>query len=264
MRSLLFLFFWGISQHLLAQNTAIPMSSGNQAKASSTLPVVHASDGIYDKFVLIRWETTDQASNFRLFRATSSAGASLQELTKVWQKSTWFCDYSAEKGRDYYYAIIGSDGTTSSTLSHFDKGYVKKDDKVAQDESLSEVSPDKYAAGRQVFALVSEVNTQQNIYANNDTVRVAIGMQNVFEVATPQTELRLYLSADATWDFDDKLISFKSYSGFPANTKIVLQESFVVPATTIPGNYYLLAIASPEGNILQTKTGSTLLKISGK
>ena len=264
MRYFLLLFLLSQPRFFFAQTAAIPLGSGHAPAPAPPQANVNASDGVYDKFVLIRWEVADQMGNYRLFRATSTSGASMQELTKSWQKSTWFCDYSAEKGRDYFYAVMGSDGKTSTPLSRFDKGFLKKDDKVAHDESLTSTTPDRYAAAKQIFVLVSEVAADTAAYAAGGTARLNFGLQNVFDQSTPRTDVRVYLSTDLTWDFDDKMLTSKSYSGFPANLKVTLQETITLPQNILPGVYHLLVVAAPEGNILNAKTGTTTINMSSQ
>ncbi|MBX2892944.1 MAG: hypothetical protein KF734_18685 [Saprospiraceae bacterium] len=263
MRSILmlFLFFCGgtfyAQQHtprLGSSNAAVPRPPAN----------LNASDGVYDKFVLIRWEPVGKTSEYRLFRATSPAGASLTELTKSSQSSTWFCDYSAEKGKDYFYAVMGSDGKNYSALSAFDKGFLRKDDKVAQDESLTAIEHERYAAPKVVFVLVENVRTNVGEYAPGDTAHLSISLHNVFDEPAHRTELRIYLSEDATWDFNDRLLLNKTYSGFPANAKAVLEEMTLLPTPLLPGEYFLLVVLAPEGDILNAKTGSTIINISDR
>lgn len=263
MRTLLF-FLLTAPQFFLAQTAPPPLGSANPTAISPTPANINASDGVYEKFVLIRWEAADRMSDYRVFRGTSNTGASLQELTKSWQKSTWFCDYSAEKGRDYFYAVMGSDGKTSSPLSRFDKGFVRKDDKSAYDETLSSVTPDRYAAGKQIFVLVAEVGADTTAYAAGNTAQLRVGLQNIFNEPTPRTELRVYLSSDAVWDFNDALLTSKAYSGFPAELKATIEEQIALPKNVLPGQYHLLVVAAPEGNILNAKTGSTIINIYGQ
>lgn len=264
MRILLFILFLLFPLIVFAQTASILMGAGQPSGESAMTSQVHASDGVYDKFVLIRWEAPEKTSDYRLFRALSATGASMQELTKSWQKSTWFCDYSAEKGRDYFYAVLGSDGKTSTPLSRFDKGFLKKDDKVANDESLTAITPDKYAAAKQIFVLVSEISTDSTTYAAGTAVRLSIGLQNIFDEPSPRTEIRVYLSSDSSWDFDDKLLTNKTFSSFPANLKVPLNETVRLPDDLLPGACYLLVVAAPDGNILNAKTGSVTINISGR
>lgn len=264
MRILLFILFLLFPLIVFAQTASILMGAGQPSGESAMTSQVHASDGVYDKFVLIRWEAPEKTSDYRLFRALSATGASMQELTKSWQKSTWFCDYSAEKGRDYFYAVLGSDGKTSTPLSGFDKGFLKKDDKVANDESLSAVTPDKYASGKQIFVLVSDVVADSSTYKAGTAAQLLIGLQNIFDEPTPRTDIRIYLSSDTVWDFDDKLLIYKVYSGFPANMKVPLAETVLLPVDILSGTYHVLVVAAPEGNILNAKTGSTMINISGQ
>jgi hypothetical protein len=247
MRRLLFFLLWGFAATAFAQNASV-----SAPKAATGL---NASDGVYDKFVLIRWETAESGGQYRVFRATSASGASLQELTKNWQKSTWFCDYSAEKGRDYYYAVMASDGSQSAPLSRFDKGFVRKETDTAQEDLLSANTPDRYAAGRQLFVLVADVQADSANYRQGAPVALQIALQNIFEESTPRTELRVYLSGDATWDFNDQLLLNKTFSGLPAGATATLNEPITLPSFLLPGAYHLIVVASPEGNILQAKTG---------
>jgi hypothetical protein len=254
------------SSAVFAQNdsTALVFGSGNTLESTTVISpeIINASDGDYEKYVLIRWEAADKGGQYRLFRATSASGASMRELTKGWQKSTWFCDYSAEKGRDYYYAVMESDGTNSAPLSKFDKGFVRKKTlDVAQEESLTSTTPDKYAAGQVVFMLVGELGLDSTQYAAGSQVPMRIGLQNIFEEAATRTDLRVYLSTDPTWDFNDSLLLAKSYSGFPANFKGVLNEKIGLPPTLLTGSYHLIVVTAPEGNILNAKTGTTIIHI---
>ncbi len=264
MRTTLFFLLPFFSLQLFAQTSPVQVGVRMDSDKSYMISSIHASDGVYDKFVLIRWESFDHTRDFRLFRALSPSGASMQELTKTWQKSTWFCDYSAEKGRDYFYAVLGSDGKTSTPLSRFDKGFLKKDDKVVNDESLSSLTPDKYAAGKQIFVLVSDVATDTSTYATGAAARLFIGLQNIFDEPTPRTDIRIYLSSDTMWDFGDILLTYKVYSGFPANIKAPLAETVLLPADILSGTYHLIVVAAPDGNILNAKTGSVTINISGR
>ena len=256
MRILFFFLLWQLTTTLFAQQM---QGSAVAPKAATGL---NASDGVYDKFVLIRWEAPESGGQYRVFRATSASGASLQELTKSWQKSTWFCDYSAEKGRDYYYAVMGSDGKQSAPLSRFDKGFVRKETDTAQEDLLSANTPDRYAAGRQLFVLVADVQADSALYQQGAAMDLEIALQNIFEESSPRTELHIYLSGDATWDFNDQLLLNKTYSGLPANARVTLKESLTLPAFLLPGMYHLIVVASPEGNILQAKTGSLPINIT--
>ena len=239
---------------------------GQQVGAGNTRTVntVNASDGIYEKFVLIRWEESDKSNGYRLFRASSAAGASLQEITKSWQKSTWFCDYSAEKGRDYYYAVIAAEDGKSAPLSRFDKGFLKKDDKMANDDLISSTTTERVATGRPGFILVSGVKADSLTYLPGSTARLETGLHNIFDEPTPSANVRIYLSTDAVWDFDDRLLSTSTFSSFPSGTSPAIEVTGKLPADAIPGAYHLLVVASLEGNILNAKTGSATINIKSK
>ena len=257
--SFLFLLI-SLPQLIFAQINTEPMGAGNTSQTSN----VNASDGVYDKFVLIRWDASEKNTDFRLFRASSASGASMKELTKSWQKSTWFCDYSAEQNKDYFYAVISSDGKNASPLSFFDKGFLKKEESVANEGNLSSNEPEKYATGKQVFILISDVKPAADTVAVGGTIALSIGLQNIFDEPTPRTNLHVYLSSDTTWDFEDKLLSAKSFSSFPVNLKTKIEESITLPKNLIPGVYHLIVVASPEGDILNAKSGIAKINITNR
>ncbi len=253
MRVLLLNVLWILPFLLLAQQQA--MISSQVSKAVLAPSQVYASDGTYDKFVLIRWEASEGATYYRVFRATSSEGASLKEITRSWQASTWFCDYSAERGRDYFYAVMASNGNESSSLSPFDKGFVRKDGKIAWDESLSLTEVERYAAPKVFFALVEEASRDKSIYRAGDTAQLNIRLRNIFEEPTRRIDLHIYLSTDVVWHFSDRLLSSKSYSSIPANARAELKENCPLPPNLLTGEYYLIIVAAPGGDILNAKTG---------
>lgn len=239
------------------------MGAGNEAEALAP-GNVHASDGVYDKFVLVRWDAGEQSGQFRVFRALSVRGASMQELTAKPQKSTWFCDYSAEKGRDYYYAISETNAAGEAQLTPFDKGFIRKDSKLVMDESVSSVNLDKVAAGKQVYVLIEEIQTDTTVFEAGATVAYRLQLSNLFDETTPRTDIKIFLSADNTWDFEDQLLVSKSYSGFPGSTRPLLNEFLELKKPLVPGNYFLIAVAAPKGQILEAKTAVTPITIIGK
>lgn len=261
MRYFFITLFLTITGAIFAQHDSIPFGAANLAENEITSEFVNASDGVYDKFVLVRWQSSDNGNDYRVFRATSASGASLRELTKNWQKSNWLCDYSAEKGRDYYYAVMESDGKTSTPLSKFDKGFLAKTTTMALEESVSATTPDKYAAGQVVFMLVAELSMDSLDYSAGGEVPLRVVLQNIFEIAASRTDLRVYLSNDPIWDFSDQLLDAKSYSGFPANFKGVLNEMVTIPKEQLPGSYHLIVVTAPEGSILNAKTFNISIKI---
>ncbi len=263
--SLISLFFNILAFHGFAQQAPMSLGVGRPLGGKLAPPSqVNASDGVYSNFVLIRWDASENAVRYRVFRATSPAGASLKELTTSWQNSTWFCDYSAEKGRDYYYAVMASDGKENSVLSPFDKGFVRKDNKIAIDETFGAVEQERYAAPKVVFAFVEEVHAQKSTFYVGDSAQIYIRLRNVFDEATPPTEVRVYLSEDSIWQFSDPLLIVKNYSSLPANTEVERLEKCYLPASLLPGEYHLIIVASPRGDILNAKTGYLKILIADR
>jgi hypothetical protein len=250
----LILLFCG---NLPAQHVALSASNPNSAPDAPA--GVSASDGDHEKYILIRWEPANGAQQYRVYRSTSSKTSSMQEVTKSWQKSTWFCDYGVQKGVDYYYAIIGGNGAQKSALSNFDKGFVRKDDARAGVEDLSDARG--LTTSPAIYLLVSNVLAEKDAASAGDTLVLSVNLQNIFEEPTPAAQMRVFLSKDVVFDWDDVELSKKVYTSFPAGESIVLREKVVLPKPLPAGTYNLIVVTSMEGNILNSKTGLEQLKI---
>jgi hypothetical protein len=251
---LLILFFCG---SLSAQQAALTTSNLNGGPEAPK--VVTASDGDHEKYILIRWEPAAGGQQYRVYRSTNQKATSMQEVTKAWQKSTWFCDYGVQKGVDYYYAIISGNGAKTSALSALDKGFVRKDDARAGVEDLTDVRG--LTTSNSTYLLISNVLPDKTTASAGDTVALSINLQNIFEEPTPATQMRIFLSKDVILDWDDTELSKKAYTSFPANESIVLQEKVVLPKPISAGDYKVIVVISTEGAILSSKTGVGQLKI---
>lgn len=258
------LFFLGVFLCCRISGVTQSASVTMGAPMSQSAHQVQASDGVYDKFVLVRWEEVAGSTGYRLFRANSASGASMQELTKSWQKSTWFCDYSAERGKDYFYAVMANVNGKSSPLTAFDKGYKRKEESFATEESLTATGGEKVAAGKQVFLLVSDVRVDSAAVTVGGPMRVQMKLENVFDQPTPGADVRWYLSQNNIWDFSDTLLSERTFSSFPAGAETVVSETLVLPEKILPGTYYILVVAAPDGQILHAKTGSVEITVTSK
>jgi hypothetical protein len=221
---------------------------------------IEASDGAYDKFVLIRWEPAENATQYMVFRSASAKAGSLQQISNAWQKSTWVSDYSALPNVDYYYTVVASNGQEKSAIGQFDKGFIKKSNAVAQEEHLLS-STEPYGEFRKIFMQIDSVTLDKSAYRSGDAVDIKVNMQNILEQQAPRTELRFFLSQDSKLDWNDRQLSHKSLSGIRPNAKFDLTERLQLPEGMLPGTYFLFTVSSQEGEILLSKKEMTVLKI---
>lgn len=222
---------------------------------------VYASDGIYDKFVLIRWEAAESATQYKVFRSNSPNSGTVQALNNTWQKSTWLCDYSALPGVDYYYSVVASNGREVSPSSTSDKGYIKKNNGTANDDRDELSSNEAYGNQQQVFLLIAELSPSKQEYAPGDSMKLSVRFQNIFDKPAARTEIRYFLSKDAIWDWNDELLHRKTLSSIQANTTFTLSEQLILPTVLLPGAYHIIAVCSADGAILSSKTDLTTFKI---
>ena len=223
---------------------------------------ISASDGIYDKFILIRWEASEQALAYKVFRSTSSKASSLQEVSNAWQKSTWLCDYTALPNVDYYYTVVANDGKSNSKMGPLDKGFLRKSGAVAIEASDLLAENEAFGAQRQIFLLIGSVTTPNKTFRSGENMEVSTPIQNIFEQATPLTELRYFFSEDGVLDWSDKLLKTKTLSNIPANAQLQVKEQIALPGNLLNGTYYLIVVSSTEGQILSSKTAIASIKIS--
>ncbi len=239
---------------------SISMGASAQIAAIQAPKEVVASDGTYDKFVLVRWETCDQATAYKVFRSTNAKGTTLQEVNNTWQKSTWICDYSAQPGVYYFYTVVASNGSKTSSTSNFDKGFIRVR-AIANEDEEGLADNEAYGAPQQVFLLASEVILSGPEQKAGEKIGVSVHLQNVFDKQTPRTEVRFFFSEDTVLSWSDKLLATKVLSSTPAQAAFVLEESLLLPQNILPGRYYLIVVCSSEGEILNSKTDLTTLQI---
>ncbi len=220
---------------------------------------VKASDGVYDKFVLVLWENSENASSYKVFRSTDPKKSPLQEVSRSWQKSNWLCDYTALPGVKYHYAVVASNGKIVSPTSQFDQGHIRTTPIANEEEELS--LTEAYAAPHLVYLLASGMKASQKSLRAGETFEVEANLQNIFDQATSRTEVRIFLSKNAQLDWDDQLLGRRNLSSVLPNAALVLKESLTLPTDALPGEYHLIIVCSAESEILGSKTDSTVIQI---
>lgn len=259
----LMVIVWAFGVRAYSQQTSIIMGAAQHAPVSVAAPTdLIASDGTYDKFVLLRWSASAESAAYKVFRATSMNAASLQEISQGWQKSTWFCDYSALPDVDYYYAVMATDGKRNSAASPLDKGFLRRGAPVANDTERLLSSTETYGAYQPVFLMVASVELPPQRYSPGDQFSISLAMENIFDKEVPPTELRFYLSGDTVFDWNDMYLDSRVLSNIPPNTTFQLTQTLRLPATLAAGEYQLVVVGSTEGAILSSKTYFTTLKVS--
>lgn len=254
---------WAFGAYAVAQQASIAMGAAPYASASVAAPTdLIASDGTYDKFVLLRWSASAESAAYKVFRATSMNAASLQEISQGWQKSTWFCDYSALPDVDYYYAVMATDGKRNSAASQLDKGFLRRNAPVANDTERLLSSTEAYGAPQPAFLMVASVELPPQGHAPGNPLEITLNLENIFDKEVPPTELRFYLSADTVFDWNDLYLDNRILSNIPANTTFQLTQTLRLPTTLVAGDYQLVVVGSTEGAILSSKTYFATLKIS--
>lgn len=267
MRNLLLVFIiiiwqWTLSAQQPGAKLATAVANQNTGKPALQAPRdVVASDGTYDKFVLVRWEPSENATTYKVFRTNSPKATSLQEISNAWQKSTWLCDYSALPNVDYYYTVVASNGKEVSPTGTLDKGFLKKASSMAIEERELLADADVYGAQKQLFLLIADAVPDRATYTTGATVQLDINFQNIFDQPTPRSEIRYFLSEDTVLDWNDEPLGMKSLSGVPANARFAMTEQITLPDNLLPGNYHLIIVSSAEGAVLSSKTAVAPIKI---
>lgn len=221
-----------------------------------------ASDGNYDDFVLIRWEASEKATAYKVYRSNSEKATTLQEIGNEWQKSTWVSDYTALPNVDYFYTVVAKNDNQVSPIGNLDKGYLKKaGGKVAMEENNNLAENEVYGNGREIFLMPSEITTNKPTYQSSEIIKIIVNLQNILNQPTLQTEIRFFISKDNKLDWNDLLLNTRILSSIPAQVKFPLSENVSLPEKIVDGQYYLICVSSTEGAILSSKTISTIINI---
>jgi len=221
-----------------------------------------ASDGTYDKYVLIRWNAQAAVEGYKVFRRANPDHGSFQEITKGWQKSTWLCDYGAQPGVTYYYTVIGSRQGEESPMARLDDGFVATD-KFVDEEPLLTSANGRYAEPARFLLSADAPQTEKKFYRAGETANFTYTLSNPYEVSVARTEIRYFLSNDATYDWTDRPLTdtTKTYSDFPAQGTFRMEESAVLPDGLTPGNYYLLIVNAGNGDLSQLRVSPLPLSV---
>ncbi len=112
---------------------------------------VQASDGTYEKYVLVRWSPPAESKSFKVLRSVQTSPETAREISNTRQKSSWFYDYGVDNGKKYEYQIVAYYEEESASLPSLpDVGYPKPPNPIATDEIelesglLAVVDPQKF------------------------------------------------------------------------------------------------------------------------
>lgn len=236
-----------------------PHGPATEAAGPNAPTDVKASDGVYDKFVLVLWENSENASSYKVFRSTDPKKSALQEVSRSWQKSNWLCDYTALPGVKYHYAVVASNGKTVSPTSQFDQGHVRTTPVAIEEGELAE--NEAYTSPHLAYLLASGLKPSQQELRAGETFELGANLQNIFDQATSRTEVRIFLSENAQLDWDDQLLGRRNLSSVLPNATFVFTEKLTLPGDVLPGEYHIIMVCSAEGEILGSKTDTAIIQI---
>jgi hypothetical protein len=226
-----------------AQSDRELFASANPAAATAVDAPrnVVASDGLYDRYVLVHWEPSAAGTRYKVLRTDREKGGTLQEVSQNWQQGTWLC-----------YSVVANNGRDNSKVSVADKGFVKRKDGIVDDmRSLSSV--EKFATEKQVALMINGATTNKNTHGSGEALSVSVQMANIFDEATRRTEVRFFFSKDAVLDWDDKILALKTLASVPAGATLTVNENMTLPMGLMKGEYFLLVVSSTEGGILNSR-----------
>jgi hypothetical protein len=260
------LLVWAFSVSALMSQNALSnkkeLFGASPESAVETPKNVAASDGLYDRYVLVRWEGSENATRYKVFRTDRTNGGSLQEISNSWQQGTWLCDYTALPGVPYYYTVMASNGNMNSKTSAFDKGFVKKNNIVeSNQQDLTSSNRELYGNPNFVVLMPKTIATDKPSYKIGDAVHLIIKLENINKEPSRTTEIRCFLSKNVTLDWYDKVLSVKSLASVPANATLTVQESVVLPSDILVGDYYLIIVSSSEGDILNSRSEAVKINL---
>ncbi|MEL7122403.1 MAG: hypothetical protein AAFO07_23360, partial [Bacteroidota bacterium] len=112
------------------------------------------------------------------------------------------------------------------------------------------------------FLLVSNISSDQITYRKGGRVRLKIGFQNIFNKATPRSEIRIFISKDTILDWNDEELALRVLNSIPPEASFELNETIQLPNDLLPGDYNIIVVSSSEGAILSSTVELTSIKIA--
>lgn len=211
-----------------------------------------ASDGVYEKYVLIKWSPAKHAETYKVFRTTDPSKAP-ESLTKKWQQSTWLADYTAQPGVEYFYAVVGNNNLEISVLSNYDKGYLKPINPVANDTDMN--TETVFAKDNSNPLMIGAITIENPTVKVGGVLSVSVELENLSNRDLSRPELRFFLSNDNSLSWDDELIDIKFFATFLAESSSRLDFEISIPDQRKPGGYSLIVVSSQESAILNSRIG---------
>jgi hypothetical protein len=96
----------------------------NFAPAIPTVPTnVSATDGTYTDRVRITWAASNGATSYEVWRATKNSSSSAVKISTSTLTGTTFDDFTASKGKVYYYFVKAKNASGTSGFSASNSGY---------------------------------------------------------------------------------------------------------------------------------------------
>ena len=104
---------------------------------------------------------------------------------------------------------------------------------------------------------ISAVTGDQSGYAGV-AYRATALVKNVGGRVANNVTVRFYLSANATWEASDLLIGDATAATIPATGEVLVTANAPLPASVVPGAYFVIARADPDDQIVeQSETNNT-------
>ncbi len=222
---------------------------------------LHASDGIFEDYVLIRWQGTVEEAAYQVYRNNKPQTEGMELISKSWQKSTWLADYEAEAGKQYYYGIkVKSVSGTVKQVNDFDVGYVKKPPPIANEDQLLSYEDDVLATPKKIVH-INNFGLPDTVGIIGDLMEIDFQLENVQPDTLKELEIRFFLSSDIQLDWDDSILNKTLIPPIPSGSTFNGKRPLEIPTYLSPGAYYLFLVASFEGKIFGSTVERTFIKL---
>ena len=103
--------------------------SSSVSKQSTQVPIpqnISATDGTYDRYIVVSWDQMEPGMQFKVFRSTSESTENMKPVTDAWQQNTFLLDEKGlARGVKYYYRVkAGRNSRDISEFSSADSGFI--------------------------------------------------------------------------------------------------------------------------------------------
>ena len=250
---------------LLFSSNSSTVYSGFAASiiCSSTLPSpdLYIMNNVYLSSVSVTPGTSVTAGCYIANQGTNSATASqvgyYLSTDSLWDVSDTYLNYSTgtnlNAGASSYKSATITIPSTTTPGNYYVLYFADYSNQVSESAEGNNVNFLAISVNApSVDLAISSPTLSSTNTTSGGTVTSSCYIYNYGNSAAASSNVGYYLSTDSTWDVSDVYLNYSSGTALSAGSSAYKSLTLTIPASTSPGNYYILYFADYSGQVSET------------